>query len=130
MKLSGSGWTAPIEGFAEVSDDPFAWQSEAACRNVAQDLGSVSIFWSHSREWRPYCAPCPTSWECLQFAIENNEQHGVYGGMTSARRERFVKKYGVDPTSRAAHREHLNEMSTLRKAIANDDRRVRVRQSR
>lgn len=32
------------------------------------------------------CTPCVRRQECLDFALENNEQHGIWGGLTTTQR--------------------------------------------
>lgn len=39
-----------------------------------------------------YCSNCPTRIECLEWAIANNEPHGVWGGTSTRERER-IKRY-------------------------------------
>lgn len=41
------------------------------------------------------CAKCPVALECLEYAIENAEVFGVWGGKTPLeRRAIFIKLYG------------------------------------
>jgi hypothetical protein len=39
---------------------------------------------------RALCADCPIKMKCLQYALEANEAHGIWGGLT--RNERNVLK--------------------------------------
>lgn len=41
----------------------------------------------HAAEVVALCADCPISWECLTYAIKNNEQYGIWGGTTPAQRD-------------------------------------------
>jgi WhiB family transcriptional regulator, redox-sensing transcriptional regulator len=64
------------------------WYNEAAC--IGADLEE---FFSISGEQRPavidvYCAQCPVRPECLQFALDTHNYHGVWGGTTPAERKR------------------------------------------
>ena len=38
---------------------------------------------------RAVCAICPVSGECLEYAMGNNEQHGIWGGTTGRQRRRI-----------------------------------------
>lgn len=107
--------------------NPVAWQLQAACKDVARDLGSISIFWGNSTKWRPYCASCPVAWTCLQYAVEGDEREGVYGGMGGEARRTFLSRFGDDPTSEEAFDYHLNLLENLRRLTANDDRNIRLR---
>ena len=42
------------------------------------------------RQAKEYCEECPVKAECLNFALVNNEQHGIWGGLTV--RERLKLK--------------------------------------
>jgi WhiB family redox-sensing transcriptional regulator len=37
--------------------------------------------------------PCPVRQECLWDAIENNEEHGIWGGMSHRERNALVRKW-------------------------------------
>lgn len=38
------------------------------------------------------CRACPVRNECLQFALENNIQHGIWGGMAERERRQLRKR--------------------------------------
>jgi WhiB family redox-sensing transcriptional regulator len=63
------------------------WILAAACRGKDPELwfpgpgGSVT-------EAKAICRHCDVLHECLAYALENNEQHGVYGGLTARERRR------------------------------------------
>ena len=38
------------------------------------------------------CQGCPERQACLDFAIENDEQHGIWGGMTLKERKRYKRR--------------------------------------
>lgn len=48
---------------------------------------------------RRICAGCPVKTECLEFALENDEEWGVWGGL-SERERRRLKSGGVVPLRR------------------------------
>lgn len=41
------------------------------------------------------CAQCAVVEPCLQFALENNEKFGVFGGMTAEERRRLLVRSQV-----------------------------------
>lgn len=41
------------------------------------------------------CEKCPIKTPCLQFALENNEEHGIWGGTTERRRKVLIKQLGI-----------------------------------
>jgi WhiB family transcriptional regulator, redox-sensing transcriptional regulator len=44
------------------------------------------------------CRTCPVVTACLQFAVEHDQMHGVWGGTTEAQRRAHVRTRG-----RASH---------------------------
>lgn len=40
----------------------------------------------NAKKCRSICEQCPVIEECGRYAIENNEQHGIWGGMTAHER--------------------------------------------
>jgi WhiB family redox-sensing transcriptional regulator len=38
-------------------------------------------------------SPCPVRKECLWFAVESDEQHGIWGGMSHRERNALVRKW-------------------------------------
>lgn len=41
---------------------------------------------------RAVCARCPVRSECLEFALETREQHGMFGGLTPDQRKALARK--------------------------------------
>lgn len=71
-----------------VPDAP-AWHARRACNGVDPE-----IFYPESggttRPAKKLCADCPVRAQCLQFALDNNEIYGVWGG-TSERERRPIR---------------------------------------
>lgn len=70
-----------------------AWHELAACRGA-----TVSFFpergQNNDGSWRramETCAGCPVRELCLEQALANNEQHGIWGG-TSERQRRRIRR--------------------------------------
>ena len=72
-----------------LGDGPNWWE-EAACRGV-----DPAIFFPErgesSAEAKKVCLPCPVSAQCLAYAVENGEKHGVWGGLSERGRRRMRK---------------------------------------
>jgi WhiB family redox-sensing transcriptional regulator len=64
------------------------WVNEAACRGLATNL-----FYPErgdpTRHALEVCKPCPVKADCLQYAIDNSERWGVWGGLTERQRRRI-----------------------------------------
>lgn len=61
------------------------WRKEGACLDADPDL----FFPDQgvpNKEGRAICESCPVQTECLTFALENGERHGIWGGLTQDER--------------------------------------------
>lgn len=79
----------------------YGWQERAECRGE-----ELEMFFSadHEAEAKAVCGWCPVRDECLDWAIELNTSHGVYGGMTAderkaERRRRMRRAAGAEVAS-------------------------------
>ena len=74
-----------VADYREPSD---RWQDHAACRGedpeqwFATDGGPDNYTYPRS-----VCDRCPVKAECLDFAIDNGERHGMWGGKSPRERE-------------------------------------------
>jgi WhiB family redox-sensing transcriptional regulator len=79
---------------AERSDmvpPPDAWQERAACYGLDPE-----IFFPTSEEEAglalSYCSACQVREICLEWAIQNGERYGVWGGTTEQERRRLMRR--------------------------------------
>lgn len=76
---------------------PFgAWVEQAACQ------GHDTAMWfrdqhdeSSYRDARAVCAGCPVRLQCLAWALNAGEPHGVWGGLSPKERGRLRRKAAV-----------------------------------
>jgi WhiB family redox-sensing transcriptional regulator len=75
---------------------PVAWQAEAICADL-DDLEADKIFFPErggsSKAARALCAECPARAPCLEYALDNKEAFGIWGG-TSERERRELRCSG------------------------------------
>lgn len=68
------------------------WIKHAACRGL-----DVDIFYPEhggtARHALAVCRSCPVVRECLDHAMRNDEEHGIWGGM-SPRQRRAIGRAG------------------------------------
>lgn len=67
------------------------WITEAVCSGM-----DISLFFPPSGH-RPIealeaCSRCPVRQECLDYAIDNNQHWGVWGGLTERQRFSYKRK--------------------------------------
>ena len=72
------------------------WQAEAACRGCDADLffpiGETGDALVAASAARAVCATCPVTEECLAFALENNQEFGIWGGLTPLERKTRARR--------------------------------------
>lgn len=96
--MTETGWSLLPEAFLDLLNhpEPPKWQESALCAQSDPEAwfpekgGSV-------KEAKRICGLCPVREECLQFALDNNERFGVYGGLS----ERERRKLQTQPDYRA-----------------------------
>jgi WhiB family redox-sensing transcriptional regulator len=80
------------------------WRARAACRN----LDTALFFPETDEEAEPakaVCATCPVAEACLDFALKNRQEEGVWGGMTQTERRRLRRRR--QEAARAARRQQV-----------------------
>ena len=72
------------------------WMEDAACRHPSIDrkifFADKTEFWIVA-EARKVCEGCPVAQECLDFALENHEMHGVWGGKSVQERKDLTRSW-------------------------------------
>lgn len=76
------------------------WTALANCLGVDPDL-FFPTRGETSAEAKHVCSTCPVRADCLNYALDHNEQHGVWGGLGRRARERIRWSFAAD-TKRAA----------------------------
>lgn len=70
------------------------WKTQARCIDADPEVffppEGVNI-----REARAICATCPVQEQCLEYAIVNKIEFGVWGGMSVHQRERLARRMKV-----------------------------------
>lgn len=73
---------------------PPAWYGGALCAQVDQDAFFPEKGQS-TREAKQVCAMCPVATKCLEFALDNQERFGVWGGHSERERRRLLRERGT-----------------------------------
>lgn len=77
------------------------WVRQAACRGA-----DPAIFFpgrgESTREVKAICRGCPVRAECLTYAIQHGEWHGIWGGLSEHQRRKLRARYPVDGGERDA----------------------------
>jgi WhiB family transcriptional regulator, redox-sensing transcriptional regulator len=66
------------------------WMAEGKCREVSPDTFFPTNGVGVMRAQR-ICATCPVAEECLEHALANHIDHGVWGGKSERERRRILR---------------------------------------
>lgn len=73
--------------------DDGGWRREAACRHADPDLffpaGTTGAAVGQVEAAKAFCESCPVQDACLRFALETNQEAGIWGGKEEHERRRL-----------------------------------------
>lgn len=75
---------------AVVGGEDLSWQAYANCLGVDPDLFFPERGAS-TREAKAVCSRCVVRTECLEYALNNAEKFGIWGGLSERERRRIRK---------------------------------------
>jgi WhiB family transcriptional regulator, redox-sensing transcriptional regulator len=67
------------------------WMSEGRCRDIPPALFFPSDG-QGVQEAQRICADCPVAEACLEYALVNRIDHGVWGGRSERERRRILRR--------------------------------------
>lgn len=97
-----------------TASDPFdftsePWVEEAACNGVASS--EKNLFFGQRQETAAtkYCAKCPVTWQCFEYAVRLDMSHGVWGGVPQWDRRDLLRKnrWKLDHFLQVAHAQYV-----------------------
>ncbi len=95
MDRGGGNPSTSTDGIASnpvvVSGEVPMWQDFANCLGVDPDLFFPERGAS-SRAAKEVCRGCVVRADCLEYALENGEKFGIWGGMSERERRRFRRQ--------------------------------------
>ena len=70
------------------------WREQAACKGQPIELffperGGEGV--TNTRKAREFCRICPVVEECLEYGLQFNDRHGVYGNTTPMQRRKIKR---------------------------------------
>lgn len=68
------------------------WTDQARCKGLGHLFFAPKGDYKSNRKAREICSECPVAFECLSFAIQNDERYGIYGGLGYTQRRKMVIK--------------------------------------
>lgn len=84
----------PVAVRPSDEDSVTSWMSAGNCRNYPPAVFFPSDGVGVDRA-RKICADCPVVDQCLEYALEQRIEHGVWGGCSERERRRILKRRRV-----------------------------------
>jgi WhiB family redox-sensing transcriptional regulator len=89
VRLGVPGVRKPIEDGSE--DNPLAWQSDSLCAQTDPEAFFPEKGGS-TRDAKKICSSCEVRAQCLEYALENDEWFGIWGGLSERERRKLRKR--------------------------------------
>ncbi|QAB18466.1 WhiB family transcriptional regulator [Leucobacter muris] len=74
-------------------DELLAWQTDALCAQTDPEAFFPEKGGS-TREAKRICESCEVRSECLDYALENDERFGIWGGLSERERRKLRREAG------------------------------------
>ena len=78
-------------GFPAVDGEELSWQERALCAETDPEAFFPEKGGS-TREAKKICTGCEVRNECLDYALNNDERFGIWGGLSERERRKLKKK--------------------------------------
>ena len=86
--LGFAGLHVPVD-----ADDGVGWQERALCAQTDPEAFFPEKGGS-TREAKRVCHSCDVRSACLEYALENDERFGIWGGLSERERRRLKRSVG------------------------------------
>ena len=81
-----------------LANASYGWRQQAICRDTDPDLffpvGTTGQALVQIERAREVCNQCPVKRDCLEFALETNQDSGIWGGASEEER-RAIRRAAV-----------------------------------
>src|SRR5687768_12531727 len=68
------------------------WKLRAKCASRMENPDDWFDKYDSNRRAEKLCQGCPVIMECLEYALENDERFGIWGGLTARSRRRLARQ--------------------------------------
>ena len=75
----------------QIQDNPLAWQSDSLCAQTDPEAFFPEKGGS-TRDAKKICGSCEVRARCLEYALENDERFGIWGGLSERERRKLRKR--------------------------------------
>lgn len=95
-EIGSVGLMAIVDGEAIIEEPN--WQERALCRQTDPEAFFPEKGGS-TREAKRVCLSCDVRGECLEYALQNDERHGIWGGLSERERRKIKSKSNPNAAS-------------------------------
>ena len=88
VNLGVPGVRRPVEVDEE---NPLGWQTDALCAQTDPEAFFPEKGGS-TRDAKRICGSCDVRGDCLEYALQNDERFGIWGGMSERERRKLKKR--------------------------------------
>ncbi|WP_104180117.1 WhiB family transcriptional regulator [Arthrobacter sp. B0490] len=90
--VASPSWTVQPMVPGNIDDDgELSWQADALCAQTDPEAFFPEKGGS-TRDAKKVCGSCMVKSECLEYALENDERFGIWGGLSERERRRLRKR--------------------------------------
>lgn len=82
---------AEIFGSIGLPETALEWQEDALCAQTDPEAFFPEKGGS-TRDAKKVCAECPVAQQCLDYALDNDERFGIWGGMSERERRKIARE--------------------------------------
>ena len=80
-----------------LANADYTWRSNAICRDTDPDLffpiGTTGFALMQIDRAKEVCDQCPVKIDCLDYALETNQDSGIWGGTSEEERRTLRRQY-------------------------------------
>ena len=79
-----------------LANADYTWRGRAICRDTDPDLffpvGTTGQALLQIAKAKEVCGECPVSTQCLEYALQNDERFGIWGGLSERERRKLKRR--------------------------------------
>ncbi|QWT25047.1 WhiB family transcriptional regulator [Subtercola sp. PAMC28395] len=80
-----------VPGVRQAEDNPLAWQTDSLCAQTDPEAFFPEKGGS-TRDAKRICQTCEVKAQCLEYALQNDERFGIWGGLSERERRKLRKQ--------------------------------------
>ena len=88
VQLGVPGVRRPLEG---EDGNPLGWQTDALCAQTDPEAFFPEKGGS-TRDAKKICTTCDVRDQCLEYALQNDERFGIWGGLSERERRKLKRR--------------------------------------